>query len=415
MDHRRIRPLTAALLALVLLLGLGACEQNSSPYAVEEAVYHQGKPSAQVETLGSFFPKSAQAFLAGTQTENRVYSPLNIFLALAMLAETTGGETRQEVLSLLGCTDLEALRTLSGDLWRANQQDSKHITVTLASSLWMNDWAEYVPETIRTISRVHHASTFQGTMGDKDYDQALREWIDQQTGGCLTDQSVGLEMPEEGLLVLVSTLFFRGEWEEPFYKEATAPDTFHSPGGDLRCDFMNQLSTLPYAQGDSFSAMGLKITKGGTMWFILPEEGGSIDTLLADPELYAFLDAGTAWESYQESYAVLSLPKFDLSSDLSLQEGLQALGVTKAFDPALADFSPAIVSPAEEVYLSKAQHAARVMVDEAGCLAAAYTEMGAAATGDHKFIEFTLNQPFLFVLTNQDGLPLFMGVVNAPG
>ena len=138
MDHRRIRPLTAALLAL-LLLGLGACGQNSSPYAVEEAVYHQGKPSAQVETLGSFFPKSAQAFLAGSQTENRVYSPLNIFLALAMLTETTGGETRQEVLSLLGCADLEALRTLSGDLWRANQQDSKHITVTLASSLWMND------------------------------------------------------------------------------------------------------------------------------------------------------------------------------------------------------------------------------------------------------------------------------------
>ena len=200
-----------------------------------------------------------------------------------------------------------------------------------------------------------------------------------------------------------------------FRSEATAPDTFHSPGGDLNCNFMNKLDYLPYAQGDSFSAMGLKITKGGTMWFILPEEGGSIDTLLADPELYAFLDAGTAWESYQESYAVLSLPKFDLSSDLSLQEGLQALGVTKAFDPALADFSPAIVSPAEEVYLSKAQHAARVMVDEAGCLAAAYTEMGAAATGDHKFIEFTLNRPFLFVLTNQDGLPLFMGVVNAPG
>jgi len=53
MDHRRIRPLIAALLALVLLLDLGACEQNSSPYAVEEAVYHQGKPSAQDEIVTS--------------------------------------------------------------------------------------------------------------------------------------------------------------------------------------------------------------------------------------------------------------------------------------------------------------------------------------------------------------------------
>ena len=30
-------------------------------------------------------------------------------------------------------------------------------------------------------------------------------------------------------------------------------------------------------------------------------------------------------------------------------------------------------------------------------------------------IDFILDRPFLFVLTNRDGLPLFMGVVNAPG
>lgn len=412
MNSRRI---LAVLLTLALLAGLGACGQKSSPYAVEEAVYKQGKPSAQVETLGDFFPASAQAFLSETQGTNRVYSPLSVFLALAMLAETAGGETRQEILDLLGTADLEALRALSGDLWRANQQDSKHITTTLASSLWMNDWVEYVPETIRTIARVHHASTFQGTMGDKDYDQALRDWIDQQTGGLLGKQSAGLEMPETGLLVLVSTIFFRGEWVEPFYKEATAPDTFHGPGGDLDCDFMHQLSELPYAQGASFSAVGLDITKGGTMWFVLPEEESSIDALLADPELYDFLEAGKAWEAYQEPYTLLSLPKFDLSSDLSLQDGLKALGVTKVFDSAQADFSPSIVSPAEDVYLEKAQHAARVVVDEDGCLAAAYTEMEIVAGGIPTVeVEFILNRPFLFVLANQDGLPLFMGVVNAP-
>lgn len=414
MNRRRA---LAALLTLALLAGLSACGQKSSPYAVEEAVYKQGKPSAQVESLGDFFPASAQAFLSETQGANRVYSPLSVFLALAMLAETAGGETRQEILDLLGTADLETLRALSGDLWRANQQDSKHITTTLASSLWMNDWVEYVPETIRTIARVHHASTFQGTMGDKDYDQALRDWVDQQTGGLLGKQSAGLEMPETGLLVLVSTIFFRGEWVEPFYKEATEPDTFHSPGGDLDCDFMHQLSDLPYAQGTSFSAVGLDITKGGTMWFVLPEEESSIDALLADPELYAFLEAGKAWEGCQADPLVeLSLPKFDLSSDLSLQDGLKSLGVTKAFDPAQADFSPSIVSPAEEVYLEKAQHAARVMVDEAGCLAAAYTEIGTATGADPTTeVEFILNRPFLFVLANQDGLPLFMGVVNTPG
>lgn len=405
----------AALLTLVLLLGLGACGQKI-PYVVYEAVYQQGAPSEQVEHLGTFFPASAQVFLSGTQEENVLYSPLNLYLALALLAESTGGETQQEIMDLLGTSDLDALRTQASALWRANFQDRKHITSTLANALWLDEQAEYVPETLKTLSRSHHASIFQGPMGDKAYDQALHTWIDQQTHGLLSDQSSGLKMPELGVLVLMSTLYFRGEWEDPFYPEATAPGTFHSPDGDLRCDFMGQLRYLPYAQGASFSAVGKDITKGGAMWFVLPEEESSIDALLADPELYAFLEAGTDWEGCQEdTYTELYLPKFDVSSNLNLQDGLQTLGVTKVFDPEQADFSPVIAFPSDDLSLAEAKHAARVLVDETGCLAAAYTALAVGADADPIIdVVFTLDRPFLFVLTNQNGLPLFMGVVNTP-
>ena len=67
-------------------------------------------------------------------------------------------------------------------------------------------------------------------------------------------------------------------------------------------------------------------------------------------------------------------------------------------------------------YLSQAQHAARVAVDEEGVTAAAYTVMmmcGTAAPPEEE-VDFVLNRPFVFAITGTDGLPLFAGIVHQP-
>ncbi len=53
------------------------------------------------QTLGSFLSSTIPQFLAGQTEENRVYSPLSLYMALAMLAELTDGNSRQQVLDLL--------------------------------------------------------------------------------------------------------------------------------------------------------------------------------------------------------------------------------------------------------------------------------------------------------------------------
>ena len=110
----------------------------------------------------------------------------------------------------------------------------------------------------------------------------------------------------------------------------------------------------------------------------------------------------------------LALPKFDISSDLDLRPGLRALGVTDALDPEQADFSP--LTDEELIYLAQAKHAARVSVDEKGCTGAAYTVMDirAGAALPPEEIDFIQNRPFLFLITDSTGLPLFFGTVNRP-
>ena len=90
--------------------------------------------------------------------------------------------------------------------------------------------------------------------------------------------------------------------------------------------------------------------------------------------------------------------------------------MTDAFDAARADFS-ALTEEEIPAFVSRVQHAARVQIDEEGAVATAYTVVilgeGAAAPPEEE-IDFVLDRPFLFVITDAQGLPMFVGVVNQP-
>lgn len=377
----------------------------------------QDRDPAYADGLEGYFRASIPAFLSGAGTENRAYSPLNVYMALAMLAELTGGESRDQLLALLGHDSIEALRTQANDLWNDHYSNDGATTSILAGSLWLEDGVPFNQNTLNTLAQNYYASSFRGDLDSPAMTEALQSWINDQTGGLLADQVQNLKLSPDAILALVTTVYYQAKWSSRFSEENTAPQTFHGPTGDQTVDFMHSSFDGPYCWGDQFGAAGLSLANGGgTMWFLLPDEGVSPEDLLADPEAMDFLLSGGEWD--QEKYLIvnLALPKFDISSQIDLGEGLQALGVTDVFDPDRADFSPMLSGSAEDLWLSEAKHGVRVAIDEEGVTAAAYTEMamsGAGAPPENE-IDFTLDRPFLFALTDTQGLPLFVGVVNQP-
>ena len=76
----------------------------------------------------------------------------------------------------------------------------------------------------------------------------------------------------------------------------------------------------------------------------------------------------------------MAMPKFDISSQTDLLEGMKALGVTDVMDPSKSDFTP-MTSELKELCLTQAEHNVRVAVDEEGVTAAAYSMMVVSETG----------------------------------
>ena len=107
------------------------------------------------------------------------------------------------------------------------------------------------------------------------------------------------------------------------------------------------------------------------MWFILPDEGVSVDQLLADDQAMGFLLANGDWENQKSLKVNFKVPRFDMQSKLDLKQGLQSLGVTECFDRAKADFTA--LTTTTEAWLDKVQHGVRVAIDEEGVTAAADT------------------------------------------
>lgn len=358
-----------------------------------------------------FFYAAMETFLANANGENIVCSPVNIYMALAMLAEVTDGNSRREILDALGEESIESLRVTANAVWNAHYNDDGAYTSILGASLWLADSLSYDEETVTRLKEIYYASSFRGEMGSESYNEALRAWLNTQTGGMLSDQISELEMPAETVLALATTVYFRAKWGNTFDEEKNSEGIFHGASGDTLCEFMNSENFHPYYWGERFSAVALDFDIGGSMYFILPDEGVDVSTLLSDKEITDLLTAPSYYEKNKYCEVVLSVPKFDVSSQLNLADGMRSLGITSVFDSAASDFSP--ITDIEGTAVSEATHGARVAIDEEGCVAAAFTmilDAGGMPPGDT--VEFVVDRPFLFVITSEVGTPLFVGVVN---
>ncbi len=375
-----------------------------------DSYYEKTEASAALQAgMDGYYAKIMEKLLASDE-ENTVCSPLNTYIAFAMLAEVSGGNTRQQILDMLGAADVDTLRENVHALWEGNYADTPVLTSLLANSVWLNNGVPYDDDTLNTLAEQYYASSFRGAPGSGEMDEALQAWTDENTGGLLSEYVKDLRLSPDTVLALVSTIYYKAMWMDDFWAENTKKETFHGIKGDSEVDMMHRTDSLDFCRTDAFTAVRLPLTDSGSMYFYLPEE--DVNALAADPEvLRSLLQEADSWSS---PLVNLSVPKFEISAKTDLLETLRSLGVTDALDPDASDFTP-LTKEVDKIYVSAAEHAAMVKIDEEGVTGAAYTSLMLEAAGmmePDEIIDFVLDRPFLFVITGADGSVLFSGVVR---
>lgn len=424
----------AAVLAVIIFLNAGSIPGIIHAKAVSEApkprilersdqnydawrTQRQQREAAAAQAkaaLNPFFSASAGIYLADSGNENILYSPVNLYLGLSTAAEMAAGESRQQILEAFGIADIETLRAQASAVWETCYRDDNNKCV-LANSLWLDRSLEYSQDVMDSIAHHYYASIYQADLGTASASRAIRTWLNNNTGGLLKSASDGVNLDPETVLALYSTIYFYSKWQDEFSAKNNTQDIFHAPDGDITATYMNKEKYhMYYYWGESYGAVSMGLKNGSYMWFILPDEDKTVDNVLSDGRFMDMIigDRGEEGTDYKYMKVNLSVPKFDVSSQRDLKDGLKELGITDIFDPYCADFSDAVSGP---VFLTAANQAVRVKIDEEGVEAAAYIEFpgAGAAAPPEEIIDFVLDRPFLFVITKSN-IPLFTGVVNEP-
>lgn len=425
----------AAIVAVVLLLGFLGPDQTAtatqmlvSPAPVREATWptqtdypndtdleaakeeyyrrYQLVKDSMAE-LSPFWDASCREFLSGE--ENGVWSPVNLYLSLAMLAEISAGDTQQELLDALGAESLEELQATVRALWETVTTTFPEATRRLAASVWLDDSLQYHKEAIAALGNAHYASVYRTNLSSPEAGDAIGKWISQQTNGMLDPQP---QQETDGPLVLelVSTLYLDENWLETFDPSDNREGLFHAPDGDTPCTYMNGLrETDGYARGADYTAVSLSTWGESKLWLILPDVGTTPADLLQRGD---YLDTVLGEEGVEEQLIQLTMPKFDVSFDTDLSTGLKNLGIEHAFSLLGGDFSGAL-SLDTPIRVGAVRQSARIIVDENGVRCSSGTESYLMAAGIREPVRVVVDRPFLFVLTTH-GVPLFAGVVTQP-
>lgn len=354
--------------------------------------------------------------------ENTVYSPLSVYMAYSMAAECAGEETQEEFLNVLGSGNINDLRTENRALFNSLYFDDYNAYLKIANSLWLNDRYIFEQDTLDNIAENYYAVAFKKNFFAPETPGEISNWIYKNTSGKFRPV-IKIDKPKYEIMKIINTVTFKEKWVDEFGK--ARKDTFHlKDGTDIECDFLYRETDTPTEKigfADNYMKYSVAMSDNYKMNFILPDEGISIDEITKDKNAVhdIYTDENII---YENKGIIFKLPKFDVESNFNLVETSKKLGIELAFDEVKANFEPIVEYKKNNIpgaYISDIEHEAKVVIDEKGCEAAAYTiiSMDAATACPPDYdepVRFELNRPFFYYISDTNGTPVFSGIINNP-
>ncbi|MBO4767759.1 MAG: serpin family protein [Lachnospiraceae bacterium] len=338
----------------------------------------------------------------------KMVSPFSLYAALGMFSNGAAGNTLAEINAMLGLTDAERNEYLTAWINSLTAEVEDGAKFTNADSVWIReDRAPQVPKDFLRVcadyykSEVFAAKMNQGTVED------VNEWVNLHTKGMIKKL---LDKPNPAMaMLLLNAISLEAEWVEPFNTESIHKDADfkHADGTVKKVDMMNGEADHIFLENELVTGF-VKSYKGGQFRYIalLPKEGVSMETLVNS------LGAGSLdalMETKKSGKVYVSIPRYEEEYTVQLADILKTLGMKDAFDANAADLSRLCSSP---TVVDSVLQKTFISVDNKGTRAAAVT---AIAVADAAFSEpepvytVRLDRPFLYMITDGNNLPIFLG------
>lgn len=330
--------------------------------------------------------------------KNVIISPMSIIMLLGILAESVAGETRDEVIKVLGeKLSYEDVR----DILSKIQEDSMK-TESLMSSNAVCVKEEIkdsiVPDYIERLADVYDGKLFASSNLASD----VNAWVEEKTRGMI--RNAAGDSLDNIVACLMNAIAFEAEWEDLYEEKDIYEEEFHNEDGSIVN--VDMLHSSEYGWIEEECLMGfIKPYKDEKYAFmaLLPDEGVSIEKVIKK------LDFTEAYTNAEDEKVTVTMPEYKYDFGQDLTEICKELGIKSAFTPG-ADFS---AMSTEWLKLDSIIHKAHIEVDRHGTKAAAVT-MGMVMCGCAPMMKqriVILDRPFIYaIMDTETKLPIFVGI-----
>jgi serine protease inhibitor len=330
----------------------------------------------------------------GADGGNSCFSPYSVASALTLAALGARGETREELVALLGdpAEQTALLRDAAQLLEEARSAEQPELAV--ANTLWADDRLP-LEDSFKTELAGWPGAAVASAPFEKEPEAAralINDDVGRTTHGLIPQLLPPGSIDSDIAAVLVNALYLKAAWMKPFREANTTDAPFHAPSGTRDVPTMWLGESVGYAHTGGWQAVQLA-GAGGLQAVVLLPDGD-----LADAE--AALDQAALTSLLDEirfKPVELALPKVSLDIPSSLTGVLRGLGVRTMFTDE-ADLSG--LSPDPRLAVSEVLHQAVLRVDEKGFEGAAATALTMRLTSmlTDDPVAVTVDRPFLLLV-----------------
>lgn len=364
----------------------------------------------------SLFSRLAAENLAGPKpAENLFISPASIAWAFDMLLNGADGLTLEAMAKALetGGLSLAQLNAANLALRQSLESADPKVEIAIANGLFGKAGVSFLPAFLEPVRQYYAAK-----LAALESAETVNAWVNEKTRGKIPTILRPENITPQTILVLVNAIYFKGLWEKPFPKAATAPQPFYLLDGSAKPHpMMSRSARFRYYEDAALQAIRLPYGSGRLgMIVLLPAKGSGLKALLAG------LDAGR-WRNLvsglKERPGKIVLPRFKAEYAAELSPILKGMGMDLPFTDH-ADFRKlAQVPPGWWVKISAVFHKTFVEVSEEGTEAAAATAItmlaGSAPPPPEAPFTMVVDRPFVAAIEDgATGLVLFLGAIVAP-
>ena len=223
-----------------------------------------------------------------------------------------------------------------------------------------------------------------------------------------------LEMNEETQLYLFSTLYFKNAWSSKYLAENNREDDFFLDGiNSVKTTFMQHsfFTDAYYDYGTYVSFKDHYFRDNATVTYLVPKKvEDNIYDLTKEANIFEEKEENkiTPTEKYGRINIHLTTPKFVSRCDVDFRACLESLGFHDIFDR----------MNGYTTYVKKMKQRNEVEFNEDGSIVKSITlasfGAGSAAPIKADSLDVKLNQPFIYIIRDINGTPIFVGHMDNP-